>query len=355
MAHALGIHVIGAGYGESIVIQMPHGGVGVIDCFAPRLRADNRAERLQANPTLRFLVDQVRTPRLSFLGFTHPHEDHGRGLTHLLEEYRDRIDWIWVFPTFQVIALERWFAAVRERDVRLPIERLLDEPPGSFFRELVRFRELVDQQCRRTNPQRARFRFFCDRKSFSIQGEPIRIHFLGPSDDLVRRYEGDLADNLRHLVEQQEVDGEIRLVVPSEWSPDAINHNRISPALLIEYGSTRVLLGGDMECQAWQSVLEEVAEEESCPLSCHFIKISHHGSPTGPPDTLYRRLARKSGKRPLAVLTPYNRNVSPLPSIEGLGTIRPRVESLLATNIRRGPLCPDPGTRRPSSARTIPG
>jgi len=355
MANALGIHLIG-GYGESIIVEMPNGGVGVIDCFAPQLKAENRIERLQANPTLRFLVNHLKATRLAFLGFTHPHEDHGRGLTHLLEEFRDRIDSIWVFPSFQTIALERWFAAAMTRDMRLPIERLLDESPGTFFLELVRFRELVHQQCAGTNPLRARFRSFYGRKSFSLDGEPIHIHFLGPTDDLVRRYEGDLTDNMRDLVEERVIEGENRLVVRPEWRPDALNHNRISPALLIEYGKTRILLGGDMECEAWQTVLDEMTSEESAILlTCHFIKISHHGSPTGPPDDLYRRLARNKGRRPLAVLTPYNRHLSPLPSSAGLAMIRPRVENLLATNLAEAQLALALGRARPAISIPLPG
>src|SRR3954452_21250288 len=152
MVRPLGVHVIGAGYGESIVLEMPNGGVGVIDCFAPRLKATTRDERLQANPTLGFLVNHLGAHSLAFLAFTHPHEDHGRGLTHLLEEFRDHIGWIWVFPSFQTIALERWFAASLDGGRRLPIERLLDEPPGSFSLELARFREQVHQQCQRDRP-----------------------------------------------------------------------------------------------------------------------------------------------------------------------------------------------------------
>jgi hypothetical protein len=127
MPKALGIHVIGVGFGESVVLELPNGRIGVIDCCAPRLKASSREERLRANPTLRFLVNDLRATALAFLGFTHPHEDHGRGLSHLLEEFHGRIERIWVFHGFHDVALERHFRARKEEvGRRLPGKRLLD-------------------------------------------------------------------------------------------------------------------------------------------------------------------------------------------------------------------------------------
>ncbi len=34
MPDVLGIHIIGGGYGESIVLELPNGKVGVLDCFS---------------------------------------------------------------------------------------------------------------------------------------------------------------------------------------------------------------------------------------------------------------------------------------------------------------------------------
>src|SRR5688500_14036107 len=105
MAGALGIHVIGEGFGESIVLEMPGGKVGVIDCFCRRLKARSAPERLAANPTLRLLRGRLRATRLAFVALTHPHEDHGRGLSHLLEDYSNRIDEVWMFVGFELVYL----------------------------------------------------------------------------------------------------------------------------------------------------------------------------------------------------------------------------------------------------------
>src|SRR5579872_584692 len=82
----LEVHVINAGVGESIVIRMPGEGWGVVDCYS-RCAADP-----DANPTVRFLRDRG-VVRLEFLCLTHPHDDHYRGMSHLLELFNPRYFW----------------------------------------------------------------------------------------------------------------------------------------------------------------------------------------------------------------------------------------------------------------------
>jgi len=64
------IHVIGSGaIGESIVVQLPNGNWGVVDCYASSL------PNLETNFTLQFLLNQ-QIQHLEFLCLTHPHNDH---------------------------------------------------------------------------------------------------------------------------------------------------------------------------------------------------------------------------------------------------------------------------------------
>src|ERR1700757_3196684 len=94
------------------------------------------------------------------------------------------------------------------------------------------------------------------------------------------------------------------------WMPDQIDHNRVSAALVVEYGKTRVILGADMITRSWEAILSEMdrGTEYTLPLNCHLIKVSHHGSITGHCQGLYeRRFARRRAK-PIAVVTPFNRH-----------------------------------------------
>jgi hypothetical protein len=308
---------------------MPNGRVGVIDCFAARLSASTREERLDANPTLRFLVNELKAERLAFVGFSHPHEDHGHGLRHILEEYRGRIDEVWVFRAFHSIYLERHMRARLVGGHRLPIEILLARPAGTFATELMRLRNLISELTDNDADDAAVFRDFAGYRSFAFSGEPLAIHMLGPTDYLVAEYEHALADNMTGLVD------ETGQKVNPAWKPDQIDHNRVSAALLVEYGKTRIVLGADMIARSWEGVLNEIdrGTEYALPLNCHLIKVSHHGSMTGHCEGLYeRRLARRHGK-PVAIVTPFNRHQYPLPSREGVDHLLENTSLLLSTNL----------------------
>jgi hypothetical protein len=212
---------------------------------------------------------------------------------------------------------------------KLPIESLLARPAGTFATELMRLRNLVSELTDDADPDAAFFRDFAGYRNFAIAGEPLTFHMIGPTDRVVAEYEQALADNMTGLVD------DTGKKVDPEWKPDEIDHNRVSAALVVEYGKTRIVLGADMVARAWEAVLAEIdrGTEYALSLSCHLIKVSHHGSMTGHCVDLYeRRFARRSGK-PIAVLTPFNRHHSPLPSPEGVAHLLAHTNLLWTTNL----------------------
>jgi hypothetical protein len=328
MQAAFGIHVFGRGFGETIVLEFPNGGVGLIDCFSPQLSIPDGQTRLSVNPVLRFLKNELRAESLAFVGLTHPHEDHGRGLSHVLEEYRGRIGQIWMFQGFQSLYLERLLDALRASKIQLPIEELLNEDPGTFAFEIATIREEVLDQIDPQKTNRAKFRSFQGYKQFWIPDEPVSCEFLGPSDGHAAAYEANLIDSLATAF-----DPSGQYIVP-DWAPDSINHNLISSALLLTYGQTRVLLGGDMELDAWSEALleQQGSKKTNRSFSCHLIKAAHHGSVTGFHSDLAEQLPI-DGRPPIAVLTPFNRHRNPLPTAVGITQLLPHVSELLVTNV----------------------
>src|SRR5262249_40206877 len=151
----------------------------------------------------------------------------------------------------------------------------------------------------------------------TIPDEGVTFQFLGPTENLANDYELELIDNLEGMV------GDDGKVLNDDWQPDKVNHNRASPAILLEYGKTKILLGGDMEAEAWNSALCALGKSgrPASSLPCHLLKVSHHGSTTGLPDELCRAL--QAGGRPVAVLTPFKRHQSPLPSCDGVELLTP--------------------------------
>ncbi len=317
MSNKLIIHLIGCGFGESIILCLPNGKVGIVDCCSPTLKANTSAEKLQANPTLRFLRNNLHVEKLAFLAFTHPHEDHGRGMSHILESYKDSIDQIWIFDGYQDIALDRYFGALLEGNRRLPIEKLLNEPPGTFSRELMAIRKLVLEQIKNKNQNQDNFQKLSGRKQIEITDEPVVFHFLGPGEGFTQLYIENLHKNLQNLVDQ---DGKI---VNKSWNPAKVNHNLASPAILIEFGKTRIILGGDMEKDGWNDVLSYFISSQTS-LNCHFVKVSHHRSETGYIEGLYEKFGEQG--LPIGVLTTFNRHSYPLPQKNRPPAIPPRFQ-----------------------------
>jgi hypothetical protein len=75
--------------------------------------------------------------------------------------------------------------------------------------------------------------------------------------------------------------------------------NDVSLALLIRYGATRVILGGDVERRSWEQILKAVHAND---LRAQGVKVSHHGSRTGYCTDLWEVFSQKG--KPVAVITP---------------------------------------------------
>jgi len=327
MAAALEIHVFGHGFGESIVVKLPQGSVVVIDSLCTDLEASSREERLRSNPVLHFLVEEIEAERIALLVFTHPHDDHGRGLSHILEEYTERIDQICTFPGFDSIELIDHFSALRESVCRLPVERILGEEPGSFSEELYRITELVSREADHGPLHHGLPSELADYHVFSIPGEPdVRFHFLGPNEQSRLQYTRQLRENLEGFVSAE---GEF---IKEGWDPAHVDHDDICGAILIEYGNTRVLLGADVQGRAWEQIVSEQDREDLVRplLDCDFVKVSHHGSCTGYSDDLFERLWGEKNQL-IAALTPFNRSSDPLPDATGIAFLTGWVSALFTT------------------------
>src|SRR6266851_162014 len=88
MIEPIEVHVFGGKKGESIALKMPGNLWGVVDNYTPVL-ADPRT-----NASLRFLESRG-VNRLNFLCLTHPHTDHYRGMSYLLDRFDP--DRVWLF------------------------------------------------------------------------------------------------------------------------------------------------------------------------------------------------------------------------------------------------------------------
>ena len=296
----LSIHVLGAGKGESIVLQLPNGHWGVVDCYA---RSSTDPAK---NQTLQFLLDQD-VKELEFLCLTHPHDDHYKGMSQLLEKFK--VHYFWNFNGLSgnhFSKLAEYLQTEAEQ-----IDRQYDLESATEFTKIF---GLIRRMQKSQQPPLRQKVAGIDTTLFPVPSnseDTFRIIGLAPSGNQVQRYQ-DL------FLRCFDDNGNLRYPLPQS------SHNVISTALLIVFGRTRIVLGGDVECAGWKDVLEEMGSDH---LAVSAVKISHHGSTNGYCDGLWDAFSARG--KPLGVVTAYvSQN---LPARAALEHIAPRVETILTT------------------------
>ncbi len=294
----LGLHVINAGYGESIVLELPGDRWGVVDCYASKL------DKPDLNPTLIFLRERS-VQELEFVALTHPRADHYHGLKDLLEHVRVKAFW--------------WFGGVSSSDLarlvnglRVEAFEAKDRRRQYSARYLDRtFRTMIQQRKAGTlmGTQMADFKPLYP-LPFGGAAEDVRIHALAPHTDTGQRYQEEL-----HKCFQDE---QLQAKLPE------MNQNQISAALLVEYGATRLILGGDVESESWEEVLTRVDPSR---LKAHAVKVSHHGSRNGYCPTLWPTFCARG--QTVAIVTPSHPHA--LPNENAIAHIRASTKQIVST------------------------
>ncbi len=271
----LEIHVFGAAKGESIVLRLPTGEWGVVDCYSS---SQNDSD----NPTYQFLLANG-VERLAFLCLTHPHDDHFSGMTHLLNRFSVQCFWrpaamfgrrlLWILDSEADDADMSGIAASK-----------------ASAKELEEIFELVKKKKQESGRPAISKASTTGTQLFPVPvntASEFQIWAIAPTARQTDKYENALRKCFDH---------EHRLIDPKD-KPD---HNIVSMALLIIYGTTRVILGGDVETAGWREALEEFGATN---LSSHAVKISHHGSTNGYSEGLWPSIAKQH--KPITFLTAY--------------------------------------------------
>lgn len=316
----LGVHVVGGGIGEFIVLELGNSMAVVFDCFCPKVKLTEAFERVDENPLIRFLVRELRVKHLACVALTHPHQDHVQGAIQLLEHFDGAIEKLWVFREYKSQYLLKYFQALSKHNTRLDGEKALGMSPGTFVQDYIAFAKKVRSNIKE---RRLDYKEFCGYEEYSLLGGEISVKFLGPSSSLIDDYSSTLQYTLERCL-----DNDLRL--KSDWSPKDVNHNLISPAVLIKFGKTKIILGGDMEQLAWDAAMHELGEQWL--QNINFVKVSHHGSRNAFHPPKYKALTTQS-LVPLGVITPYTRCRGPLPS-SACTKLFPYFNRLYVTNLR---------------------
>ncbi len=278
------LRVFGGRKGETIVVRLPDGTYGVVDCYASSL-ADPAT-----NPAVKVLIDEgVRS--LRFLCLTHPHDDHYRGMSHLLGAFTIEAFWTFcdTFPDdFRLIV--NYF--------QLEASDLGGGPRVSLKADELRsiFNRLKELESNGVPILAAR----SNQRLYPIPtgvNDLVEVIAIAPTHAVARDYIGSL---LRYLERRLEMGASPIPTFPHR------HHNLASIAVLIRYGGARIILGGDVEAPGWQKVVEQFTPGF---LAADVVKVSHHGSTNGYCRDLWLTFVAR--KQTIAILTPYFRHHLP--------------------------------------------
>ena len=310
MLNRLSIHVIGPRYGESIVLALPDGGVGVIDSFASGMHGNH--------PVVTFL--KTRYPQLTELRFfavTHPHADHCMRVAEILEAFAPKE--VWIYRPFPLSLAQDYYKALADLNSGDEVEKAIGLPVGSVALSLLQFERKVRKPIKSGILP---YRPFATGRIVELCGGAVKVHFLTPGEQHQYLYADQIKNALKAITKDGKAVGDLkRLTVP--------DHNLASAGVLVEYGKSRALLMSDAEESLWEEWLKSSPATNAW-KPVQFLKAAHHGSGNGHHSRLYAEIADPAVT--VAVVTPFNHGDVCLPSKEGILAIRPCVKSVYCTN-----------------------
>lgn len=262
--------------GESIIIRLPCGNWGVVDCY--------QRQSTPSEGTLAFL-QRKGVDHLAFFCNTHPHEDHYLGADLLLKHYAGKIDQIWRHPGFtkKDITDRAVFAA------QVAAARLGNPEPVEAANAHCKLLSAIESE-KPTIKARDPLRFNFNYRRITgptdlLEGEDYRIHAIAPSAEALDIAEARLA----------QLRADLGFSAFRDDTGDFLNS--LSVILHINFGKADILLLADAQ-GAGDHAHHEVRRFT-------VVKIAHHGSENGVCASLLQ--AQPSDyKISHAILTPYN-------------------------------------------------
>lgn len=309
----LAVYVVGPGFGESQVIVLPDGRTVVVDvCLG-----DGR------NLTVD-LLRQLNRPSIDLLVVTHSDLDHIAGLPELVREFRPAR--VWRFPA--------------AGDLRALAAKWLRKRPGETrLAELARGLEALDL----LTDQNIAVEVTSDTRSWPDIATSYVIHCLAPTAR-------DQLRNRRHLDALLQWDGsQFELSEKVDSFLNGLRRslgtrpNVLSVALAIEWGTVKVVLGGDVEAgdgskeSGWRGVVSLLKRRGKLSLveGAHVVKVAHHGSAGAyAPEAwhIHTRVPRST----VAVVAPFSRGGVDLPERTVLSALHDHAERLVITSNHHG-------------------
>jgi hypothetical protein len=245
----LSFHILNVGHGSSVVVELQdqHGRhFGLID------------SNTSGNVTPKALtkLKQLGATKLSFVGLTHPHTDHYRGLYEVILAYRKAIDHFYSCPFGDL-----FLKPERLKKIGAGLKRLLDLTDGLEERraalELIQILAWADEGAK-------------DRSLewFECRGDDCTLAPPNFTDVEIRTM----------LPPARVIGNYVDRIMKSDMS--ILGHhddNDISLAFRFTYGGKTIVLGGDGTVENWIA-RQKHERNRNQPIAGHAVNLPHHGS-----------------------------------------------------------------------------
>lgn len=308
-ADELEVTLFGPGYGECIAVHLGESEWMIVDSCIPKgfsPAGEDSALAPEAHPALAYLLGLgVDLGDVTRLVATHWHDDHVRGLDHLVA-HCPRAQLI----TSPVLSADELLVGLCEADP-------LDDQRITNGVEVMRRAVVRAEQDRRWKTH-AEGVFLPTRSGTAVL-------LLAPSASSQVRAQRELG----RLLDLQRHGDKVRVSPPRRNDSCIVLWVECPGNPAGEQGSISVLLGGDLEVvrdedQGWRGVHGSEFRPTSGRAS--LVKVAHHGSANGQ----YVPVWTDMTAAPLALLTPWDRGRG-LPTDAGLATVRAYASTVAAT------------------------
>lgn len=253
---ALRIQVFEVDRGDCILIHFPSGDLGLVDAGPANGRPYSQA-------MLKAILEGGR--RLRFVCITHPHADHTSGLLAVLRHADIRVGELWHSMDTDLEQVLRFF---NERLVPRLVGARFMERRMAHSKEVRTVLELFDEVDRRRLSFNRTLGDFQIIERIGRGRRAVEVICLAP--DVVAR------NRYRRLLRSAILD-ERRTALTRYYA------NSISLVLLLRFGETQVVLGGDALKPNWRRIVTAVDTGRllDMELGAHVFKASHHGGSNG--------------------------------------------------------------------------
>jgi beta-lactamase superfamily II metal-dependent hydrolase len=283
-------YLFNVGQGDNILLKLPNGEFGIIDCFY-----DSDLD-VPEPPALTYLkeVRRRRDPSIpltiSFICLSHPDGDHVKGVSELLS---------WIEKNDNVILRDLWLW------------------PGTILADLIKcYREFGDAEVKNDTTSRASevsrelrsiFKFRDRRRN------PVNIEWLHD----IRKLAEDVGGNVKAVAvaplgkHVNKFDKQARRAFV-QFAMDQLKHttnrhkhvkieqNLLSSILMLIYGRHRLLFGGDAGKEVWKDCINHYDardhKKDHGELEGDFVKASHHGSKNSSEEDVWSKILMSGAK-----------------------------------------------------------